>query len=213
MLRIGPSGAMPLPRTPSSLHGFGFIAHGTHFNDITEASWSAANLRYHVAEPWSYRHTDNELQQRKPMALVSLSWQEHLDQGFLGLRHELQFPENPNTPRETVTVKVQLINFSNCLLQNVERNLHLWGLHTKVTFQGDCVSCSWDRKLLFWTIICTTLSPRKRHCLIGWHHLEQWSCLHQSCPLGVFPWMFFTYIFHGNQKTFTWIIYIYINAS
>lgn len=57
---------------------------------------------------------------------------------ILGLRHELQFPENPNTPRETLTV--QLTGFSSCLLQNVEKK-HLWGLHTKVTFQGDCVSC------------------------------------------------------------------------
>jgi len=48
----------------------------------------------------------------------------------LGLRHELQFPENPNTPRETVTV--QLTGFSNCLLQNVEQKAPLGVAH-----QGD----------------------------------------------------------------------------
>ena len=68
-------------------------------------------------------------------------------------------------------------------------------------------SC-WDRKLLFWTIICTALWRRKRQCLIGWHHLCKSSeSLHQSRPSGVFGWMFFTYIFHVlTIKNETWII-------
>ena len=126
-----------LPRGPSSLQGFGFIAHGTHFNDITEVSWSAANLQCHVAEPWLYRHTDN-VTTEDFMALVSISWQEHLGSNFWacdtnGSSLKIQIHLGKHLPSSW---QVSQAAFCKRL-----KKKHLWGLHTKVTFQGDCVSC------------------------------------------------------------------------
>ena len=188
-----------LPRTPSSLQGFGFI--GTHFNDITEASWSAANLQCRVAEPWPYRHTDNELQQRK------LSWQEHLGSKFWACDTNCS------------SLKIQ-IHLGKHLPSSWQVSQAAFCKTLKKSTSGGCTprwhfkeivspakSC-WDRKLLFWTIICTAFSPRKLQCLIGWHHLCKSSeSLHQSRPSWVFGWMCFTCIFHVlTIKNETWII-------